>query len=150
MQLRKKVLWKVPVFVILSGFVTAAITMTLVPRLFAPQVGGVGQIPQLTAGPICPGMFRGLLFWAVLCLGGLWLVRKMTYWEIAVSAGIFSVIYLALLWAFPGSLLKAMAFDWAYSFSVLVGRFVKSSVAATLLGAAAPFLFVPFGRGEPG
>ena len=137
-------------FVILSGFATAAVTMTLGPRLFAPRAGGVGQVPQLTAGPICPGMFRGLLFWAVLCLGGLWLVRKMTYWEIAASAGIFSLLYLALLWAFPESLLKSMAFDWAYSFSVLVGRFVSDPMAATLLGAAAPFLFVPFGRGEPG
>ena len=99
-------------------------------------------------------MFNGFLFLAVLLLGGLWAFRSMTKCEIAVSAAIISVIYLAVTLAqlyvpgFPLSVSVKLAVfqNWTGSLASILQKLTDNLLLGVFLSDLAPFLFVPFGK----
>ena len=47
--------------------------------------------------PLRSTLFQGVLFLAILLLGGLWAFRSMTKLEIAASAALISAVYLVVI-----------------------------------------------------
>ena len=154
MKLRVNTLWRVPVFCIVSSWISYYITVYLGGLFFTVKTVGVDGVMEVSADPLRSAIFNGLLFLAVLLVGGLWAFRAMTRAEIAVSAGIISAAYLAVVLAqlfsvsFPLTLsVKLAAFqNWT---GILASFFMKLTDhfdLSVLLASFAPFLFVPFGR----
>lgn len=154
MKIRINTLWRVPVFCLVSSWVSFYLTIYLGRFFFIVKTVGVDGVSEVSADPLRSAIFNGGLFLIVLLLGGLWAFRTMTRAEIAISAAIISAIYLALtlmqlyLPNFPASINVELATfqNWISILSSglykITGRFNLSVLSANL----APFLFVPSGR----
>ena len=107
--------------------------------------------------PLRSTLFQGVLFLAILLLGGLWAFRSMTKLEIAASAALISAVYLVVILlqlylpGFPPALSVWLApfQNWKGILSSLLLRFINFHLALAA-SAFAPFLFVPFGRRQKG
>ena len=154
MKLRLKTLWRVPVFCTVASWITFYLTVYLGGRFFMVTSVGADGVKEVSADPVRAALFIGVLFLAVLLLGGLWAFRTMTKGEIAVSAAILSAIYLVLtlaqlnLSSFPVSLSVGLApfQNWASTLASFLTKLTDRLTLSVLLADLAPFLFVPFGR----
>lgn len=154
MKLRVNTLWRVPVFCIVFSWISYYLTIYIGGIFFAVKTVGADGITVLSADPLRSAVFRGVLFLIILLLGGLWAFRSMTKTEIAVSATITSVIYLAVALAqlyissFPGALsVKLASFqNWTGTLLSFLGELTDNFQLSVLLSNLAPFLFVPFGK----
>ena len=112
---------------------------------------------EVSVDPLRSTLFQGVLFLAILLLGGLWAFRSMTKLEIAASAALISAVYLVVLLlqlylpGFPPALSVWLApfQNWKGILSSLLLRFMNFHLALAA-SAFAPFLFVPFGRRQKG
>lgn len=157
MKIRVKTLWRVPVFCLAASWASFWITVYLGGFFFSTRTTNADGIIEASVDPVRSLIFSGVLFLIALLVGGLWCFRSMTKAEIAVSAAIISVIYLAvvllqLLWTgFPVQLsLKLARFQDFTSFLAsclfkMTGLFEFSVITASF----APFLFIPFGKKQP-
>ena len=154
MKIRINTLWRVPVFCLISSWVSFYLTVYLGRFFFVVKTVGVDGVTEVSADPLRSAIFNGGLFLIVLLLGGLWAFRTMTRAEIAVSAAIISAIYLALtlmqlyLPNFPASINIKLATlqNWK---SILGSGLLKITGRlnlSVLLENLAPFLFVLFGK----
>lgn len=154
MKLRVNTLWRVPVFCIVSGWISYYVTVYIGGFFFTVKTTGADGITVLSADPLRSAIFNGCLFVIVLLLGGLWVFRSMTKAELAVSAAIISIIYLIVSLAqlyipdFPLSLSVILARfqNWTGTLSSFLLRVTDNFQLSVLLSALAPFLFVPFGK----
>ena len=152
MYIRLHTLWRVPVFCLISSYVSFYVTAYLGGAFFVVQTVGADGVTNVSADPVRSAIFDAALFLIVLALGGLWAFRSMTRAEIAASAGIISVVYLAVVvlalavptFPIPFVVQMAMLFNGAVSSWLL--RLTYHLAFSTIAACFAPLLFIPFGR----
>ena len=156
MKLRPGTLWRVPVFCIIASWLSYYITI-YGGFLYVVRTTGADGAVEVSVDPLRSTLFQGVLFLAILLLGGLWAFRSMTKLEIAASAALISAVYLVglllqlYLPGFPPALSVWLApfQNWKGILSSLLLRFMNFHLALAA-SAFAPFLFVPFGRRQKG
>ena len=154
MHIRPRTLWRVPVFCLISSYVSFYVTVYLGGAFFTVQTVGADGVTNVSVDPVRAAIFDGALFLIVLALGGLWAFRTMTRAEIAVSAGIISTVYLIVVAlqltvpSFPISLSMQLAkfFNWTGTISSWLLRLTDHLAFSTIAACFAPLLFIPFGR----
>ena len=152
MKLRPGTLWRVPVFCIIASWLSYYITI-YGGFLYVVRTTGADGAVEVSVDPLRSTLFQGVLFLAILLLGGLWAFRSMTKLEIAASAALISAVYLVVILlqlylpGFPPALSVWLApfQNWKGILSSLLLRFINFHLALAA-SAFAPFLFVPFGR----
>ena len=152
MKLRPGTLWRVPVFCIIASWLSYYITI-YGGFLYMVRTTGADGAVEVSVDPLRSTLFQGVLFLAILLLGGLWAFRSMTKLEIAASAALISALYLVVILlqlylpGFPPALSVWLApfQNWKGILSSLLLRFMNFHLALAA-SAFAPFLFVPFGR----
>ena len=152
MKLRPGTLWRVPVFCIIASWLSYYITI-YGGFLYVVRTTGADGAVEVSVDPLRSTLFQGVLFLAILLLGGLWAFRSMTKLEIAASAALISAVYLVVLLlqlylpGFPPALSVWLApfQHWIGIPSSLLLRLMNLHLALAV-SAFAPFLFVPFGR----
>lgn len=152
MHIRLHTLWRVPVFCLISSYVSFYVTAYLGVAFFVVRTVGADGVTNVSADPVRSAIFDGALFLIVLALGGLWAFRTMTRVEIAASAGIISVVYLAVVvlaltvptFPIPFVVQMGMLFNGAVSSWLL--RLTDHRAFSTVAACFAPLLFIPFGR----
>lgn len=152
MKLRPRTLWRVPVFCIIASWLSYYITI-YGGFLYVVRTTGADGAVEVSVDPLRSTLFQGVLFLAILLLGGLWAFRSMTKLEIAASAALISAVYLVVILlqlylpGFPPALSVWLApfQNWKGILSSLLLRFINFHLALAA-SAFAPFLFVPFGR----
>lgn len=152
MHIRLRTLWRVPVFCLISNYVSFYVTVYLGGAFFVVQTVGADGVTNVSADPVRSAIFDGALFLIVLALGGLWAFRTMTRAEIAASAGIISAVYLAVVvlalavptFPIPFVVQMGMLFNGAVSSWLL--RLTDHLAFSTIAACFAPLLFIPFGR----
>ena len=152
MKLRPRTLWRVPVFCIIASWLSYYITI-YGGFLYVVRTTGADGAVEVSVDPLRSTLFQGVLFLAILLLGGLWAFRSMTKLEIAASAALISALYLVVILlqlylpGFPPALSVWLApfQNWKGILSSLLLRFINFHLALAA-SAFAPFLFVPFGR----
>lgn len=156
MKLRPRTLWRVPVFCIIASWLSYYITI-YGGFLYVVRTTGADGAVEVSVDPLRSTLFQGVLFLAILLLGGLWAFRSMTKLEIAASAALISALYLVVILlqlylpGFPPALSVWLApfQNWKGILSSLLLRFMNFHLALAA-SAFAPFLFVPFGRRQKG
>ena len=156
MKLRPRTLWRVPVFCIIASWLSYYITI-YGGFLYVVRTTGADGAVEVSVDPLRSTIFQGVLFLAILLLGGLWAFRSMTKLEIAASAALISALYLVVILlqlylpGFPPALSVWLApfQNWKGILSSLLLRFMNFHLALAA-SAFAPFLFVPFGRRQKG
>lgn len=156
MKLRPRTLWRVPVFCIIASWLSYYITI-YGGFLYVVRTTGADGAVEVSVDPLRSTLFQGVLFLAILLLGGLWAFRSMTKLEIAASAALISAVYLVVILlqlylpGFPPALSVWLApfQNWKGILSSLLLRFMNFHLALAA-SAFAPFLFVPFGRRQKG
>ena len=156
MKLRPGTLWRVPVFCIIASWLSYYITI-YGGFLYVVRTTGADGAVEVSVDPLRSTIFQGVLFLAILLLGGLWAFRSMTKLEIAASAALISAVYLVVILlqlylpGFPPALSVWLApfQNWKGILSSLLLRFMNFHLALAA-SAFAPFLFVPFGRRQKG
>ena len=156
MKLRPRTLWRVPVFCIIASWLSYYITI-YGGFLYVVRTTGADGAVEVSVDPLRSTLFQGVLFLAILLLGGLWAFRSMTKLEIAASAALISAVYLVVILlqlylpGFPPALSVWLApfQNWKGILSSLLLRFINFHLALAA-SAFAPFLFVPFGRRQKG
>lgn len=156
MKLRPRTLWRVPVFCIIASWLSYYITI-YGGFLYMVRTTGADGAVEVSVDPLRSTLFQGVLFLAILLLGGLWAFRSMTKLEIAASAALISAVYLVVILlqlylpGFPPALSVWLApfQNWKGILSSLLLRFMNFHLALAA-SAFAPFLFVPFGRRQKG
>lgn len=154
MKVRVQTLWKVPVYCMVSSWISFYITVYLGGFFFTVKTAGANGVTQISADPVRSAVFHTVLFLIVLLVGGLWALRTMSKKEIAVSAGIMSAIYLVIVLAqlylpnFPLSLSVSLAYiqNWTGTVSSLLLNLTNNLTLSVILSSFAPLLFIPFGR----
>ena len=152
MKLRPGTLWRVPVFCIIASWLSYYITI-YGGFFYVVRTTGADGAVEVSVDPLRSTIFQGVLFLAILLLGGLWAFRSMTKLEIAASAALISAVYLVVILlqlylpGFPPALSVWLApfQNWKGILSSLLLRFINFHLALAA-SAFAPFLFVPFGR----
>lgn len=152
MYIRLHTLWRVPVYCLISSYVSFYVTAYLGGAFFVVQTVGADGVTNVSGDPVRVAIFDAALFLIVLALGGLWAFRSMTRAEIAASAGIISVVYLAVVvlalavptFPIPFVVQMAMLFNGAVSSWLL--RLTDHLAFSTIAACFAPLLFIPFGR----
>lgn len=152
MKLRPGTLWRVPVFCIIASWLSYYITI-YGGFFYVVRTTGADGAVEVSVDPLRSTLFQGVLFLAILLLGGLWAFRSMTKLEIAASAALISAVYLVVILlqlylpGFPPALSVWLApfQNWKGILSSLLLRFMNFHLALAA-SAFAPFLFVPFGR----
>lgn len=156
MKLRPRTLWRVPVFCIIASWLSYYITI-YGGFFYVVRTTGADGAVEVSVDPLRSTLFQGVLFLAILLLGGLWAFRSMTKLEIAASAALISAVYLVVILlqlylpGFPPALSVWLApfQNWKGILSSLLLRFMNFHLALAA-SAFAPFLFVPFGRRQKG
>ena len=156
MKLRPGTLWRVPVFCIIASWLSYYITI-YGGFFYVVRTTGADGAVEVSVDPLRSTLFQGVLFLAILLLGGLWAFRSMTKLEIAASAALISALYLVVILlqlylpGFPPALSVWLApfQNWKGILSSLLLRFMNFHLALAV-SAFAPFLFVPFGRRQKG
>lgn len=154
MKVRVKTLWKVPVYCVISSWISFYITVYLGGLFFIVKTVGTDGVTQLSANPVRLVIFDVVLFLVVLLVGGLWALRSMTKKEIAVSAGITSAIYLLIILAqlyipsFPLSLSINLGYiqNWTGTVNSWLFRITDNLTFSAILSCFAPMLFTLFGK----
>lgn len=152
MHIRLHTLWRVPVYCLISGYVSFYVTAYLGGAFFVVRTVGADGVTIVSADPVRSAIFDGALFLLMLALGGLLAFRSMTRAEIAASAGIISVVYLAVVvlalavptFPIPFVVQMGMLFNGAVSSWLL--RLTDHAAFSTIAACFAPLLFIPFGR----
>lgn len=154
MHIRLHTLWRVPVFCLISSYVSFYVTVYLGSAFSVVRTMEEDGVTNVSADPARSAIFDAVLFLIVLALGGLWAFRSMTRAEIAVSAGIISAVYLIVVVlqltvpSFPLSLSVQLAkfFNWTGTVSSWLLRLTDHLAFSTITACFAPMLFIPFGR----
>ena len=146
--------WRIPAYCAAAGIVTFWLTVMIGGRFVAVTGMGADGIPTISVDPLRSALFNGVLFVAVLLLGGLWFLKGMTKREIAVSAAIASLIYLLLV-AFQiylpdlaGRYVMQITHlqNWIAIPGALLSQLTRDIRVGIWLTNFTPFLFLLFGK----
>ena len=153
----KKVLrswWRVPVYCMAAGIATFWATVLIGGRFYVVEGIGADGIPTVSADPVRSAIFNGILFTAVLLLGGLHFLKGMSKREIAVSAAAATLIYLLLvafqvfLPAVAGQFVMQITHlqNWIAIPGALLSQLTRDVRFGIWLTNFTPFLFLFFGK----
>ena len=145
--------WRIPTYCAAAGIVTFWLTVMIGGRFVAVTGMGADGIPTISVDPLRSALFNGVLFVAVLLLGGLWFLKGMTKREIAVSAAIASLIYLLLvafqiyLPGLAGRYVMQITHlqNWIAIPGALLSQLTRDIRVGIWLTNFTPFLFLLFG-----
>lgn len=154
MKVRKQTLWRVPAYCLIASWLSFYVTVYLGDAFFMVRTIGEVGLLATNVNIVRYVLFNSALFLIVLLLGGLWAFRSMTRVEIAVSAGIMTVVYLIVLGIqlslpqFPTSATFIIAIfqTWPGILSHLLALVTGPHVLLAVTCFLAPLLFIPFGR----
>lgn len=154
MKIRPNTFWRVPIFCIISSWISYYVTVMIGGFFFTVKTVGADGVIEVSADPLRSAIFNGILFVIVLLIGGLWAFRNMSKPEIAISATIISAIYLAITIAqmcitdMPVSVGVSLARfqNWTGIVASFFLKLTNSFNVSVLLANFAPFLFVIFGK----
>ena len=155
MKMRRRTLWRVPVYCVIASILSYYMTIALSFLYIDTDVSvdAEGAIETMI-NPVRSATMDGTIFLAVVLVVGFWFFRSMTRKEIAISAAIMSAIYLVFaiweIWLptpFPLWLVIIQIQDWiSHLSSVLIWLTESLLLPCTFLSCFAPFLFVLFGK----
>ena len=153
MSIRPKTLWRVPVYLLASGWLSWYITIYLGGFFYTVQTPMADGSISLSTDPVRTLVFHGVLLGAILA-GGWYLFRNLSRKELAVSAAIASALFLGVVLAqmfvpnFPLSLSVTLAKyqNWTVFPSDLIYRLTKNMNLSVILPNFVPFIFVLFGK----
>ena len=156
MKLRPGTLWRVPVFCIIASWLSYYITI-YGGFLYVVRTTGADGAVEVSVDPLRSTLFQGVLFLAILLLGGTVGLPVYDKAGDCASAALISAVYLVVLLlqlylpGFPPALSVWLApfQNWKGILSSLLLRFMNFHLALAA-SAFAPFLFVPFGRRQKG
>jgi hypothetical protein len=156
MKVRIQKLWRVPVFCAAASWICFYITVYLGGLFFVVQTAGADGAIQFSVDPVRSVIFDVVLFLIVLLVGGLWVLRSMTKKEIAISAGLTSVMYLLIVLAqiyipdIPLSFSVALARiqNWTGTVTQFLLKLTDHFNFSVIASSFAPLLFIPFGKNQ--
>lgn len=153
MRGRMRTIWRVPVYCLISSWISFYVTVYLGRFFFAVKTTGEDGIVSVSADPVRLTVFHAVLSAGILLFGGLLIFRSMTKAEIAISAAIMSAVYLIvdilqLLGIFPASVsvIMIMLQNWTGMISSLLYQITHHLIVSVILAPFAPLFFIPFGR----
>lgn len=146
--------WRVPLYCVAAGIVTFWVTVLIGGRFIAVTDMGADGIPTISVDPVRSATFNGILFVAVLLIGGFWFLKGMEKREIAVSAAIASLIYLLLvafqvfLPAVAGKFVMQITplQNWIAIPGALLTQLTHNVKCSIWMTNFTPFLFLLFGK----
>ncbi len=155
MKIRKKTLWAVPVYCLVSSYISFYLTVIIGSRFYVVKSLDASGVIHAEIDPVRADILNIALFLLVLVVGGI-LLRRMTKKEVAASAGIASAFYLLavlcqlLIPAFPLKLSVLLAYvqNWTGSLSAFLMKLGLGLHPSVIAASFAPMLFIPFGRKE--
>jgi hypothetical protein len=153
MGIKKKTLWRVPLFCILAGVVSFNAIVFLAGRLITVRLPD----GSVTADHTRVLILYGAIFVATVMLGGLVFFRNMTRKEIFFSASIVVAFGLATnltQWALGLTtgrgavffLYASQIFEWSSVVPLLLYRLHQNLWLGACVGSLTPYLFIPFGK----
>ncbi len=153
MKIRKKTLWKVPLFCVAAGMLAFNAAVFLLSRF------AIVTLPDgtMTSDNTRTLIIYGAIFIVTLMVGGLVVFRDMTRKEIFFSASIMVVVDLTMAWmqwAFdlttgPGVVFFVYAsqrFEWHSIVPLLLFLVNKNLWLGAFVGSLTPYIFIPFGK----
>lgn len=153
MNVRKQTLWRVPAYCLITSCLSFYVTVYLGDAFFMVRTMDESGLLTTNVNIVRYVLFNSALFLIVLLLGGLWAFRSMTRVEIAVSAGIMTVVYLIILGIqmslpqFPtATFIIAIFQTWPGILSHLLALVTGPHILLAVTCFLAPLLFIPFGR----
>ena len=156
MNVRIQKLWRVPVYCAAASWICFYTTVYLGRLFFVEKTAGADGVIQVSVDPVRSAIFHAVLFLIVLLAGGLWALRSMTKKEIAISAGLTSVMYLLIVLAqlyipnFPLSLSATLACvqEWTGTVASFLLKLTDHFNFSVIASPFAPLLFIPFGKNQ--
>lgn len=152
-----KNLWRVPVLCLAGSWVGFYLTVYLGRFFFVVKTVGEDGNMIVSADPVRSLIFSLVLFFLILVIGGLFLLRGMTKKEIALSAAIISGVYLILTVVqinfqlyfgnINGNALLSIFQTWPNTLTKILCQITgNATILFTFLCCFSPFLFVFFGK----
>lgn len=154
-----KNLWRVPVLCLAGSWVGFYLTVYLGQFFFVVKTVEEDGNMIVSADPVRSLIFSLVLFFLILVIGGLFLLRSMTKKEIALSAAIISGIYLILTVVQINfklhfnnvnfNALLSIFQTWPNILTKILYQVTgKITIFFTFLCCFSPFLFVFFGKSK--
>lgn len=154
-----KNLWRVPVLCLAGSWVGFYLTVYLGRFFFVVKTMGEDGNMIVSADPVRSLIFSLVLFFLILVIGGLFLLRGMTKKEIALSAAIISGVYLILTVVqinfqlyfgnINGNALLSIFQTWPNTLTKILCQITgNATILFTFLCCFSPFLFVFFGKSK--
>ena len=157
MKLRKQMLWRIPAFGIVAGFVWFWLNVSILGQLTIVQLPDAAY----TVDPLRSLLLYAFVLAATVAVAALWITPKMTRREVAASSAILVAFYLVgvgiqvILQHMGASMLTVSigeAYEWTHLisqlFCLLVGTEGSRLLVGIVLECFAPLLFIPFGKKE--
>ncbi len=152
-----KNLWRVPVLCLAGSWVGFYLTVYLGQFFFVVKTVREDGNMIVSADPVRSLIFSLVLFFLILVIGGLFLLRGMTKKEIALSAAIISGVYLILTVVqinfqlyfgnINGNALLSIFQTWPNTLTKILCQITgNATILFTFLCCFSPFLFVFFGK----
>lgn len=154
-----KNLWRVPVLCLAGSWIGYYLTVYMERFFFLVKTVGENGISEISVDPVRSLIFSLVLFFLILVIGGLFLLRGMTKKEIALSAAIISGIYLILTVVqinfqlyfgnINGNALLSIFQTWPNTLTKILCQITgNATILFTFLCCFSPFLFVFFGKSK--
>lgn len=142
-----------PIYCIFASWISFYLTVYIGGFFFTVKTVDADGITSISVDPVRSAIFNGVLFAAVLLIGGLWVFRSQSKREIFYSACITSAFYLALticqmlIDGFPISVSAnlAMIQNWTGTASSFLLKLTDWMNFSLVLGNFSPFLLLLFG-----
>ena len=149
----KKVLWRVPIYLIIAGLITFRLNIFLFSKFAVSKLPDGTIVSNETAVTV--------IYWLVLIgtlfIGGIAFFRNMTRKEIFLSSSIIVVLDIIILfaqWAMQinsGSMAVLFMYfaeinEWSMAIPLLLMKVVDNLWICSFVGCLAPYLFIPFGK----
>ena len=154
-----KNLWRVPVLCLAGSWVGFYLSVYMQRFFFLLKTVGEDGNMIVSADPVRSLIFSLVLFFLILVIGGLFLLRGMTKKEIALSAAIISGVYLILTVVqinfqlyfgnINGNALLSIFQTWPNTLTKILCQITgNATILFTFLCCFSPFLFVFFGKSK--
>lgn len=151
----KKVLWKIPVYCIVAGFISFHLNVLLISKL---------ALVKIYDGTVTSDTSRVMILYALglfttVLLGGFLFFKNMTRKEVFLSASIMvavNILLLSIQWILKSGtgftagimLYTAEIYEWSMFIPLMLMKVIDNVWICSLVGCFVPYLFIPFGRKE--
>ena len=155
MTVRKNTLWKVPIFCIITGFISSYLSTFLTSK-FAIAILSDGSV---TIDNTRSFIIQGIIFLLVLVIGGFLVFRNMSKIEIFFSASIVVIFQIALIFiqlifnitTGPGAIFFLNIYqltEWSNVVTEMLCKVINNGWMCSFISSLTPYLFIPFGKNQ--